>query len=364
MRSDGTVFPAELAISRVEIDGPPVFTACIRDASDRRDTEARLKAGGAPLSHARRAAAARLVRRPVATTRSRSRSTSARRSRRCSVTARRTGFPCPTSTRARSTPTTASGCLRQSGSRTSAASRSRLEYRMTTADGRLVWVEDQSVLVGIDGERGFRQGFAVDITERKQAETALRQAETRFRTLVEQLPLAVYIDRMDEESSNIYTSPQIEPMLGYTRDEWVSDPVPLRRRPAPRRPGAGARRTCGDPRHRRAAAPGLPAYLTGRSHDLGARRGAGDHRARRRRAGVAGLPARHHRTPRGGGAPTASGVSRSAHRPRQPGAVHGSRASTRSSAGVRAARLPCSSSTWTTSRRSTTRSATSPVTRS
>ncbi len=94
---------------------------------------------------------------------------------------------------------------------------------MTTADGRLVWVEDQSVFVGIDGERGFRQGFAVDITERKHAETALRQAETRFRTLVEQLPLAVYIDRMDEESSNIYTSPQIEPMLGYTRDEWVSD---------------------------------------------------------------------------------------------------------------------------------------------
>ena len=107
---------------------------------------------------------------------------------------------------------------------------------MTTADGRVVWVEDQSVLVALDGERRFRQGFAVDITERKQAETALRQAETRFRSLVEQLPLAVYIDRMDEESSNIYTSPQIEPMLGYTRDEWVSDQVALPRRPPPRRP--------------------------------------------------------------------------------------------------------------------------------
>ena len=44
MRADGTVFPAELAISRVEIPGPPVFTACIRDASERHDTEARLKA--------------------------------------------------------------------------------------------------------------------------------------------------------------------------------------------------------------------------------------------------------------------------------------------------------------------------------
>ena len=100
----------------------------------------------------------------------------------------------------------------------------RLEYRMTTADGRLVWIEDQSVHIEAEPERSFRQGFALDITERKQVETALRQAETRFRTLVEQLPLAVYIDRVDEESSNIYTSPQIEPMLGYTREEWISDP--------------------------------------------------------------------------------------------------------------------------------------------
>ena len=44
MRSDGTVFPAELAISRVEIPGPPVFTASIRDISERAAAEDQLRA--------------------------------------------------------------------------------------------------------------------------------------------------------------------------------------------------------------------------------------------------------------------------------------------------------------------------------
>ena len=75
----------------------------------------------------------------------------------------------------------------------------------------LVWVEDVSVHVEPpEGGVPFRQGFALDITERKRADDAIRLAETRYRTLVEQLPLAVYIDRVDADSSNVYTSPQIE----------------------------------------------------------------------------------------------------------------------------------------------------------
>ena len=45
----------------------------------------------------------------------------------------------------------------------------------------------------------------------------------RFRALVEQLPLSVYIDRLDDVSSNVYTSPQIEQMLGYSVAEWVEN---------------------------------------------------------------------------------------------------------------------------------------------
>ena len=44
-----------------------------------------------------------------------------------------------------------------------------------------------------------------------------------WRGLIEQLPLAVYIDRLDEWSSNLYLSPQIEAVLGYTTEEWAAE---------------------------------------------------------------------------------------------------------------------------------------------
>ena len=46
----------------------------------------------------------------------------------------------------------------------------------------------------------------------------------RYRTLVEQLPLVVYVDALDAASSNIFTSAQVEPMLGYSPEEWLTDP--------------------------------------------------------------------------------------------------------------------------------------------
>ena len=45
----------------------------------------------------------------------------------------------------------------------------------------------------------------------------------RYRTLVEQLPLVVYVDALDEASSNIFTSPQVESLLGYTPAEWLAE---------------------------------------------------------------------------------------------------------------------------------------------
>ena len=45
----------------------------------------------------------------------------------------------------------------------------------------------------------------------------------RYRTLIEQLPLVVYVDALDEISSNIFTSRQIEPILGYSVEEWATE---------------------------------------------------------------------------------------------------------------------------------------------
>jgi diguanylate cyclase (GGDEF)-like protein/PAS domain S-box-containing protein len=45
-----------------------------------------------------------------------------------------------------------------------------------------------------------------------------------FRTIVEEGPLINYIDAPDEIASSVYVSPQIEGLVGYTVEEWMSDP--------------------------------------------------------------------------------------------------------------------------------------------
>jgi diguanylate cyclase (GGDEF)-like protein/PAS domain S-box-containing protein len=56
------------------------------------------------------------------------------------------------------------------------------------------------------------------------ARKRLLDAEAKYRTLVEQLPLVTYIDALTSTASGIFASPQIEELLGYTADEWISDP--------------------------------------------------------------------------------------------------------------------------------------------
>jgi diguanylate cyclase (GGDEF)-like protein/PAS domain S-box-containing protein len=44
MRRDGTIFPVEIAVTRLELSGKPAFTAYLRDISERRDSERQLLA--------------------------------------------------------------------------------------------------------------------------------------------------------------------------------------------------------------------------------------------------------------------------------------------------------------------------------
>ncbi|OGO40156.1 MAG: hypothetical protein A2Z03_12150 [Chloroflexi bacterium RBG_16_56_8] len=57
----------------------------------------------------------------------------------------------------------------------------------------------------------------------EERDKELREAESRYRTLVEQAPAITYIARLNPASSALYVSPQIQ-SLGFSPEEWIADP--------------------------------------------------------------------------------------------------------------------------------------------
>jgi PAS domain S-box-containing protein len=73
----------------------------------------------------------------------------------------------------------------------------------------------------------------VDITARRALEEQHRDAETRYRALVERLPAIVYIEAFDADSPDpgrlLYVSPKLQEILGYDPAAWLDDPASWRR---------------------------------------------------------------------------------------------------------------------------------------
>ena len=75
----------------------------------------------------------------------------------------------------------------------------------------------------IRAENGIPAGtiaVAVDVSERTRDERAREEAETLYRSLVEQLAAVTYIAELGVEGEWLFVSPQIESLLGYSAREW------------------------------------------------------------------------------------------------------------------------------------------------
>lgn len=49
--------------------------------------------------------------------------------------------------------------------------------------------------------------------------------EDKYRALLEQIPAVVFMAYLDRGISEAYVSPEIEAVLGYSREEWLEDPI-------------------------------------------------------------------------------------------------------------------------------------------
>jgi PAS domain S-box-containing protein len=102
--------------------------------------------------------------------------------------------------------------------------RSEEEHWFVRKDGSWFWAG--TILTALHDDEGELRGFSEvtqDITEKKEAERHLEEAEDRLRTLVEHVPAITYAGEVGGDHALAYVSPQIEEVLGYSTGEVIHD---------------------------------------------------------------------------------------------------------------------------------------------
>jgi PAS domain S-box-containing protein len=99
-----------------------------------------------------------------------------------------------------------------------------IEYRYRRKDGSYCWVHDRQHILYDDSGRPVEiVGSWTDITERKQAEEARENARRRLDLLLGAAPVVVYSFAASGDFAPTFVSASIQPMLGYTPDEYLED---------------------------------------------------------------------------------------------------------------------------------------------
>ncbi|HRE17194.1 MAG TPA: PAS domain S-box protein, partial [Rhodocyclaceae bacterium] len=111
-------------------------------------------------------------------------------------------------------------CRRQPGQ----AVRTTAEYRLRNARGQERNFHDSSTFCSDhEGRLTFAYGIASDVTDRRQAELALRESETRFQQLLSDLDEIVWCYSIDEERM-LYLNDAVEAIYGRPKEDFLLHP--------------------------------------------------------------------------------------------------------------------------------------------
>ena len=95
----------------------------------------------------------------------------------------------------------------------------RAAYRVRRRDGEVRWIQATSSPHHFGEGRIVWDGILADVTQRRQGDDDLRASEARFRTLIEDAPIAIAVSR---NQRLVYASPALRQMFGFT-DENLSE---------------------------------------------------------------------------------------------------------------------------------------------
>src|SRR5579863_10331915 len=85
--------------------------------------------------------------------------------------------------------------------------------------------EAESLLLELAGVFSANPANSGPEPSRLPADVPASNLEAKYRALLEQIPAVVFMAYVDRGVSEAYVSPEIEAALGYSREEWLEDPV-------------------------------------------------------------------------------------------------------------------------------------------
>ncbi len=100
----------------------------------------------------------------------------------------------------------------------------QVEYRIHSKLGEEKWLWEKGLGIAIDGQIQTIQGFITEITSLKQTQEALRESESKFRELAENIHEVFHINSADL-SEMLYVSPGYEEIWGQSCESLYRNPA-------------------------------------------------------------------------------------------------------------------------------------------